>query len=125
MGGLEGAGIPDPLLEFSVWSLKRHHLLAAELKDASGVDHQFQVHGALKLAFDEQQVLEFNETLKWQRNVDGFQVEWLTPEEAVKVEPMANPDNLGAVYLQGVASVEPYRYTLAAGRCPSWGKRRG
>ena len=38
---------------------------------------------------------------------------------------MANPDNLGAVYLQGVASVEPYRYTLAAGRCPSWGKRRG
>ena len=27
MGALEGSGIPDPLLDFSVWSLQRHQSL--------------------------------------------------------------------------------------------------
>ena len=114
MGALDGAGLPDPLLEFSVWCLRRHHLLAAELKDASGVDNQFQVHGRLKLAFDEQQVLAYKKDLTWQKNVKGLQVEWIGPEEVVTLEPLASPDNLGAVYLQGAGSVEPYRHTLAA-----------
>ena len=114
MGALEGSGIPDPLLDFSVWSLRRHQLLASELKEASGVNNQFQVHGRLKLAFDEGQVLAYKEDLKWQQNVNGLHVEWLSPEEVVKLEPMANPDNLGAVHLQEAASVEPYRHTLAA-----------
>ena len=43
MGPMEGAGIPDPLLDFSVWSLNRHISLAAELKEDSGVDSQHQV----------------------------------------------------------------------------------
>ena len=114
LGVLEGAGIPDPLLEFSLWSMRRHKLLAAELQEASGVDYQFQVHDRLKLAFDEGQALAYQQDLTWQQNVEGFQLQWLGPEEVVKVEPMANPDNLGAVHVQGGASVEPYRYTLAA-----------
>jgi len=28
MGALEGAGIPDPLLEFSLWCNRRHQTLA-------------------------------------------------------------------------------------------------
>ncbi len=94
--------------------MRRHKLLAAELQEASGADYQFQVHGRLKLAFDEGQALAYQQDLKWQQNVEGFQLQWLGPEEVVKVEPMANPDNLGAAHLQGGASVEPYRYTLAA-----------
>ena len=114
MGALEGAGIPDPLLDFSVWSLKRHCALAQELREASGIDTQFQVTQRLKLALDEPLVEAYKEDLKWQQKVDGFQVGWLKPEEVVKVEPMANPACLGAVYIQGAATVEPYRYTLAA-----------
>ena len=30
MGPLDGAGLPDPLLDFSVWSLQRHGTLAGE-----------------------------------------------------------------------------------------------
>ena len=122
MRALEGAGIPDPLLDFSVWSLRRHQPLAAELQEASGVDNQFQVSESLKLAFDEASVSEYKERLTWQNQVTGFQVQWLSPEEVVKVEPMANPDSLGAVPMQGGASVEPYRYTLSASQA---GERAG
>ena len=114
MGVLEGAGIPDPLLDFSVWSLRRHHNLAGELKEASGVDNQFQNCERLKLALDEPGVAAYQEDMKWQKKVKGFQVEWLESEEAVKLEPMANPNCLGAVYTQAAAAVEPYRHTLAA-----------
>ena len=122
MGPLEGAGIPEPLLEFSVWSLRQHQSLAAELKEASGVDHQFQICETLKLAFDEASVLAYKEDLSWQKQVAGFQVQWLSSEEVVKVEPMANPDSLGAVHVQGIASVEPYQYTLSASQA---GERAG
>ena len=114
MSALEGAGIPEPLLDFSVWSLRQHQPLATELKEASEVDNQFQVTESLKLAFDETSVLAYKERISWQKQVEGFNVQWLSPEEVVKLEPMANSHNLGAVYTQGGASVEPYRYTLSA-----------
>ena len=116
MGPMEGAGIPDPLLDFSVWSLKRHISLAAELKEDSGVDDDHQVCARLKLAFDPGTIEQYKNDLRWQQKVDGFQVDWLEPADVVKVEPRANPDCLGASYLQGAGSVEPYRYTLAAGQ---------
>ena len=114
MGPMEGAGIPDPLLDFSVWCLKRHVSLAAELKEDSGVDNQHQVCARLKLAFDPGTVQQYKNDLKWQQKVEGFQVDWLEPADVVKAEPRANPDCMGASYLQGAGSVEPYRYTLAA-----------
>ncbi len=114
MGALEGAGIPDPLLDFSVWSLQRHHRLSQELKEASGVDNQFQFTNRLSLAFDEDSVAEMKNNLAWQQKVDAFTVSWLEAEEVVKVEPMASPVSLGGVYVQNAASVEPYRHTLAA-----------
>lgn len=41
LGDLEGAGIPDPLLDFSVWCNQRHKSLSAELYAASGIDNEF------------------------------------------------------------------------------------
>ena len=116
MGPMEGAGIPDPLLDFGVWSLNRHISLAAELKEDSGVDNQHQVCARLKLAFHAEAVQQYQDDLKWQQKVGGFQVDWLEPADVVKMEPRANPDCLGASYLQGAGSVDPYRYTLAAGQ---------
>ena len=114
MGSLEGAGIPYPLLDFSVWCLQRHYDLAGELKEASGVDNQFHPIERLKLALDETEVASYQEALKWQQKVKDFQVEWLNPDQVVEVEPMANPSCLGGVYARGSAAVEPYRHTLAA-----------
>ncbi|PKB71712.1 MAG: hypothetical protein BZY87_04000 [SAR202 cluster bacterium Io17-Chloro-G6] len=114
MGALEGTGIPDPLLDFSVWSLLRHHKLSQEFKEASGVDNQFQFTNRLTLAFDTESVCELKKNLAWQQKVDAFTVTWLEPEDVVKAEPMASPLSMGGVHVQNAASVEPYRHTLAA-----------
>ena len=114
MGATEGAGIPDPLLDFSIWSLQRHITLAAELKSVSGVDNQHQICNRLKLAFTPEEAADCRKDLQWQQKVKELQVDWLEPAEVVKMEPSANPDCIGASCVQGAGSVEPYRYTLAA-----------
>ncbi|MCI0895928.1 MAG: FAD-dependent oxidoreductase [Chloroflexi bacterium] len=114
MGAIDGAGLPDPLLEFSLWSLRRHEPLAKELFEVSGVDNEYQARGRLKLAFNDEEARAYKKDLEWQSKVTELGVEWLDSQEVVKVEPLANPECLGAVYLQRAAMVEPYRHTLAA-----------
>ena len=116
MGPLEGAGIPDPLLEFSLWCLERQSELAGELREASGVDYHFRSCESLKLAFDAAAIDAYSEGLKWQSRVKTCHAQWLEPDEVVKVEPMASPHCLGALYVQGVGSLDPYSYGLAAAR---------
>ena len=114
LGPLEGAGIPDPLLGFSVWCLERHATLSPELEEASGVDTQFHLRDRLILAFDDSEALRYKEEIKWQKDVKGFHVEWLDQADVLKVEPRANPACLGASYAQGTGAIEAYRYNLAA-----------
>ena len=114
LGVLDGAGLPHPLLDFSVWSFRQHEPLAAELCGVSGVPNYFQRSERLKLAFDDESVGEYKRDLHWQKKLSDFQLRWLGPEEVVKVEPMASPNTLGAVHVGGTASLEPYRFTLAA-----------
>ena len=113
LGPLEGSGIPDPLLDFSVWCFQRHAGLAQELLEATGIDTQFHLRDRLNLAFSEQDVVEYQKDLEWQQTVEGFVNQWLDPGEVVKVEPRANPECLGAAYAQGTGAVEAYRYNLA------------
>ena len=114
LGPLEGSGIPDPLLDFSVWCFQKHAELAQELQEATGIDTQFHLRDRLNLAFTEQDVADYKKDLEWQQRVDGFVNQWVEPEEIVKVEPRANPASLGAAYAQGTGAVEAYRYNLAA-----------
>ncbi|SVC14850.1 uncharacterized protein METZ01_LOCUS267704, partial [marine metagenome] len=114
LGPLEGAGIPDPLLGFSVWCLERHASLAPELEEASGVDTQFHLRDRLILAFDDSEVRRAKEEIKWQKDIKGFHVEWLDQPDVLKVEPRTNPECLGASYAQGTGAIEAYRYNLAA-----------
>ena len=114
LGPLDGSGIPDPLLEFSVWCFQRHVTIAQELLESTGIDTQFPLRDRLNLAFREEEIRSYQEDLKWQQEVLGFKVEWLEPHEALQVEPRTNPDCLGAIFYQGTGAVEAYRYNLAA-----------
>ncbi len=113
LGPLEGGGIPDPLLDFSVWCFNRHATLSAELQETTGIDTQFHVRDKLNLAFDEADVHAYKEDLKWQQRVAGFKSQWLEPRDVLEVEPRANPECLGAAYFQGTGAIEAYRYNLA------------
>jgi glycine oxidase len=114
LGPLDGSGIPDPLLDFSVCCFQIHSALGQELREATGIDTQFHLRDRLNLAFNQEEAAHYREDLKWQRRVKGFKAEWLEPSEVLKVEPRANRECLGAVYFQGTGAVEAYRYNMAA-----------
>ena len=114
LGALEGAGIPDPLLEFSLWCNRRHQTMAEELKEVSGNDSQFSICTRLTLAFDQQAADHAKQSLQWQSKIADFSTQWLDTAQALEVEPRVNPECLGGTLVQGAGSVEPYRFTLAA-----------
>ena len=114
LGPLEGAGIPDTILDFSVWCFRRHETLYEELREETGIDTQFHHRDRLNLAFTEAEAAQQKAAIAWQAKLPGFKVEWLEAAEAVKAEPRANPACLGASYAQGTGAVEAYRYNLAA-----------
>jgi glycine oxidase len=114
MNDLEGAGIPDPLLEFSLWCNRRHGTIAEELREVSGIDHQYRRVNRLSLAFDPAAVDHLMENLVWQQKVREYRSAWLETDEVLRVESRVNPQCLGGVYDENATSLEPYRYTLAA-----------
>jgi glycine oxidase len=72
MGDLEGAGIPDPLLDFSLWCNRRHRTLAEELKEVSGIDDQFRNIKRITLALDEDDARHLKGALDWQQKVKDY-----------------------------------------------------
>lgn len=87
LGPLEGAGIPDHILDFSVWCFERHKTIYDELLEETGIDTQFHLRDRLNLAFTEEEADHQKQAIAWQSQLPGFRVEWLQPEDAVKAEP--------------------------------------
>ena len=113
---LQGIGLPEPLLDFSLYCFGRHWSLARELQGAIGIDPHFQPRNRLYLAFDEQDVNEYHTNLSWMKDVSMFDVRLVDHDAARRLEPKVNPACVGALYQQGAASLDAYRLTLAAAR---------
>ena len=114
MGALEGTGIPDPLLDFSLWSNRKHKSLSEELNEVSGIDSQFRIGNRLTLSFDESSAERAKNNLEWQSPIPDFETFWVDSKQARDIEPRVNPETLGGVLVKGAGSTEPYRYTLSA-----------
>ena len=114
LGDLEGAGIPDPLLDFSVWCNQRHKSLSAELYAASGIDNEFGTVQRVTLAFTDEEKTRLQTHLKWQAGVAEYDTYWMTPDELHVLEPRLSSHCLGGSYISNAKAVEPYRCTLAA-----------
>ncbi|PKB71274.1 MAG: hypothetical protein BZY87_06580 [SAR202 cluster bacterium Io17-Chloro-G6] len=118
-GGLDpvtGIGLPEPLLEFSLWCYDRHKNLAVELQEATGIDVAFELRDRLNLAFDDETVRTAKKELEWMRAVEGFKIEWVDNAQARELEPQVSSECLGALYEQSPGALEPYRLVLAAMR---------
>ena len=118
-GGLDplhGMGLPEPLLDFSLHCFRRHQDMAQELYGETGIDHHFQTRDRLYLAFDDEDVKQYDFSLSWMKDVSMFDVGWVDGDAARKLEPKVNPSCVGAMYQQGAASVDAYSLTLAAAR---------
>ena len=118
-GGLDplhGMGLPEPLLDFSLYCFGRHRDMARELQGATGIDPHFQPRNRLYLAFDDLDVQQYDANVAWMKDVSMFDVHWVDGDAARWLEPKVNPACVGALYQQGAASVDAYRLTLAAAR---------
>ena len=82
MGALEGTGIPDPLLDFSLWSNRKHKSLSEELNEVSGIDSQFRIGNRLTLSFDESSAERAKINLEWQSPIPDFEAFWVDSKEA-------------------------------------------
>ena len=118
-GGLDpltGIGIPEPLLEFSLWCYGRHRGLARELHEATGIDVGFELRDRLHLAFTEEEAAESKKNIEWMKDVGGFNVEWVDTARALQLEPQVSPECIGALFEQSPGALESYRFILAAMR---------
>ena len=118
-GGLDpltGIGLPDPLLDFSLWCFGRHRSLARELHEATGIDVGFELRDRLNLAFNNEETKVLKDQIEWMKGVGGFTVEWVNNAEARRLEPQVSGEITGALYQQSPGALEPYRFILAAMR---------
>lgn len=118
-GGLDpltGIGLPEPLLDFSLWCFGRHRSLARELHEATGIDVGFELRDRLNLAFNNEETKVLKDQIDWMKDVGGFTVEWVNNAEARRLEPQVSGEITGALYQRSPGALEPYRFILAAMR---------
>ena len=118
-GGLDpltGIGLPEPLLDFSLWCFVRHRSLARELHEATGIDVGFELRDRLNLAFNNEETKVLKDQIEWMKDVGGFTVEWVNNAEAMRLEPQVSGEITGALYQRSPGALEPYRFILAAMR---------
>jgi len=116
-GGLDpltGIGLPEPLLDFSLWCFGRHRSLARELREATGIDVGFELRDRLNLAFNNEETKVLKDQIEWMKDVGGFTVEWVNNAEARRLEPQVSGEITGALYQRSPGALEPYRFILAA-----------
>jgi sarcosine oxidase subunit beta len=111
MGGLGGAGwgnMPNLLSYLTAGSLE----IFKQLQIDMGHDMEFRQSGALTGIHTEEQ-FDYYEKQVMSLNARGYDSELLSPREARAIEPEANPDLLGYVYLPGRGQADPVKSTRA------------
>ena len=116
-GGLDplnGVGVPEPLLDFSLFCFGRQWSIAREFHGATGIDPQFRNRNRLYLAFNNEDVNQALSNEVWMRDVPGFDVRWVDADAVRRLEPRVNPECIGGLFIGGMGSVDSYRLTMSA-----------
>lgn len=110
---LSGAGIPGPVHELAKEGMRLHSEFGKLLPQETGVVTEYRERPTLSLSFTEDEVSEARKALDWQQAQESYNVRWLDGDAAREIEPRVSGDALGAVYTEGCAEVEPYKFVLA------------
>tara|TARA_B100000676_G_scaffold308653_1_gene370065 strand:+ start:748 stop:1905 length:1158 start_codon:yes stop_codon:yes gene_type:complete len=116
LGGLNPLGgfeIPGLLSEFSLKSFDLHTDIYQELFENTGIDTEYDTHLHITLAMSDQESDAIKNKLKWQQTVNKFNVEWKSKDDILAIEPRISPNIIGGSIIQNVATVDPYKNTLA------------
>ena len=113
LGPLSGAGIPGPMEEIARESFRLHLDLAGSLPEESGIDYEFGRRPSVALAFDDDEASRIKASLSWQGLQPGFSAEWIDADGLRELEPRISPHAIAGGLLDGLAEVEPYKFSLA------------
>lgn len=78
----------------------------------SGIDPEYDEHGALYVAFDEAGAARLRSRARWQKSV-GAIVDELSPAEALKLAPVLSPDIICALHMPTNRRTENRKLTMA------------
>ena len=102
----------EPLLALTMESARRWPSFAAELVEASGIDVGHRTEGTLLVAFDDDDLRNLDELLRFQRSL-GLDVERLRSRECRALEPRLSPRVRGGVFVAGDHQVDNRRLVAA------------
>ena len=110
---LQGAGIPGPLGPLAIESFQMHRSLWGSLQDESGVDFHSKTVSGLRLAHDDSEIEELQETLDIFEATEDFSAHWMDAQEVHEAEPRVACGFSRALYTYGNAALDSYLFTLA------------
>jgi glycine oxidase len=110
---LQGACIPGPLGSFAWESFQMHLALADQLKNKTGIDCQFRRVSQVRLAFEETEFPELQETIDIFSRVDGYEAGWLEPNDIQRLEPRVSRAAIRGIYEHGNAALDSLSFTQA------------
>ena len=130
---LQGAEIPGKLGQLAWESYCLHLKLWDELREDTGIDYDGRIVSSIKLAFQEPDLQELEETLDIFTAAAGgrlgeaaeynaFEARRLEPGEVVALEPRAAANAICGLYTRGNAALDSRKYTLALAEAA---KKRG
>jgi glycine oxidase len=121
---LHGPGIPGPMHELALRSLRLHLEHWENVRRLSGIDFQGRLVPRLHVALDDREASALAAREQLHNATDGFAARWLSSAELRKTEPRISPEAMGGLWTEGNVRVEPRRYTNAvAGAATALGAR--
>ena len=119
---LQGAGIPGPLAPFARECFQMHFNLWEDLQDETGLNFQGRTVSSIRVAFEEADFGDMENTLELFSAAEGFEARWLDAREIHDLEPRITPKAIGGLYSRGNGAVDSYQYTMALAEAA---KKRG
>ena len=119
---LQGHGIPGPMGAFAWESYQLHLKLWEDLQEETGLNLQGRTISSIRVAFEEADFSDMEDTLALFSATDGFEARWLNAREVHELDPRITPKSVGGLYSRGSAGVDSYQYTMALAEAA---KKRG
>lgn len=106
------AGEDSPVLEIGREAYRFYPSFVREVEQASGIDTEFEKRGILYAAFNAADEKFLGRRGRWQKK-NGIAVEFLSAEEARRLEPVLSPKARGGFYYPGIPKINANKLTSA------------
>ncbi len=110
---LHGPGVPGPMLELALASMRLHLESWDDIRRLSGIDFGGRPASRLQLAFGEAETSELAASAALYSATAGFAARLLSAAELRRAEPRVSPDAVAGLLTEGNARVDAVSYARA------------